>query len=368
MAAGTGYSRLRATMQRASSSRRQRASAAVRRVISGGSFNKRNKTHVRLGMPPAPQPQGASKRKAAAAFTAPVPAVASGPLKRQRTWSNALIRITGGQPQSQRVIGYHRTKTHIDCRFRVGGGSSVDVHRHVVLTNTNGFKLADAKGVELPPPCHSTALAGLVDFWYTGECEVAECFIVQFLETAHHLKASSAVAAATRAFEPYINEANCLELLFLAERLALPSAFVQAAEACVREEFEAVRTRRQFLKVSFDLIRSLVSDPATCKACEESVFEAAVEWVRAQETPPSASTVKELLEPIDYTKMNGTYVREVVMCHPIVVSHPDRHGLLLESFLQAAYGHAEAPTHGSDSSGECSVLGLIAATDANVPM
>ena len=129
----------------------------------------------------------------------------------------------------------------------------------------------------------------------------------------------------------------------------------------MRVEFEAVRTRRQFLKLPFELIRSLVSDPATVKAREESAFEAAIEWIRGQETLPSAATVKELLEPIEYAKMDGRYVRESVLGHPIVASHPDRHGLLLESFLQAAYGPAAAPTE----SREYSVLGLLALTDAN---
>lgn len=290
------------------------------------------------GLPAAPQEQkepSFRKRKAFALLP-----VANGPgLKRAKTWSSADVSISGGNAQPQRVIGYMRTKTHIDVEFRVDGDMhSVGAHRHVIEENCKGFRLPDSRVVTLSAPCNHAAFSSLIEFFYSGACTLPEFLIVPFLETASHCKAAAAIEAASKAFAPHVSEANCLEILFCADRLRLPRALVSAAEARVRSDFELVRTRRQFLQISPSLIRSLATDGTIGKTSEESVFEAVVSWISAQTPPPSDDAVRALLQPLRYAAMELDYVRSTVLTHPLILSHPDRHGLLLEAFIAAVHG------------------------------
>lgn len=104
----------------------------------------------------------------------------------------------------------------------------------------------------------------------------------------------------------------------------------------MRVHFEEVRTRRQFLQISLCFMRSLVSDPSVAKRSEQSVFESVVAWLGAQQPAPSGEEARTLLQLVRYCEMPIEYVRTVVLRHPTVLAHPDRHGLLLESFLNAA--------------------------------
>lgn len=421
-------------MERAAS-RRQRATEAVGRALSGsfkkrrGSFSKTRSSLVEMpcgGLPPAAQAQseGGSfgKRKALVALP---PAM---PLKRARTWSSALITLSGGTPQPQRVIGYRRTKTALDMSFRVGG-ATVEAHRHVIEQNFGAaLKLPETKGsppVELPLPCDPTAFQALIEWCYVGRCEVAEHLIVPFLETAHFCQAGAAVEAACAAFEPYVSAANCLEILFCAQRLNLPNdRLAVAAEARVRTDFEEVGWRggaaRRTLPVAAAApalsvparprpsLRSTLSShhvvPARPRCGHGATFSSsaapsstpssptrpsASEARRASSRPPPRGSapnphrqrttrcarrgggsphaahdsppifrcrslargpapralflstspyaqVRALLEPLRYAAMPMSYVRGTVLRHPLVCGHPDRHGLLLESFLQAS--------------------------------
>lgn len=340
-------------MERATTSRRHRASEAVGRVI-GGSFKKRSRARSRAtstttvltqGLPSAAQEQrepsfGKRKSIGAALQTS---AMLMSPLKRARTWSSTLIMLSGGVAQPQRVIGYHRTKAFLDVVFHVIDASgatiaSVEAHRNVIAAVCE-LKLPDPKDstpVDLPPPCHPEAFTSLVEFCYTGKCTVADYLIVPFIETAAYCRAHSAIASAFKAFEPHVNAANCLEILACARRLRLHESLTKAAETCVRAHFEEVRMRRQFLQIDGTFMHSLVADPCLGKRNEQSVFEATVSWLSAQQPPPSPEETRMLLERIKYNEMPVDYVRGTVLRHPTILAHPDRHGLLLESFLSAA--------------------------------
>ena len=174
-----------------------------------------------------------------------------------------------------------------------------------------------------------------MEFCYTGKCTVADYLIVPFIETANYCRAHGAIASACAAFEPFVNAANCLEILFCAKRLLLPDQLTKAAERCVTVNFEEVRTRRQFLQVDYAFMHALASNPCLGKCSEQSVFEAATAWLSAQQPPLPPEETRELLERIRYNEMPVDYVRDTVLNHPAIFTHPDRHGLLLESFLSA---------------------------------
>ena len=104
------------------------------------------------------------------------------------------------------------------------------------------------------------------------------------------------------------------------------------SEMCIRD------------RISPQLILSLATDGAIGKKNEESVFEAVVAWISAQSPPPSADDVRALLQPLRYASMGLEYLRSTVLTHPIIRSHPERHGLLLEAFIAAVHGMDGAST------------------------
>jgi len=262
-----------------------------------------------------------------------------GERKRQRT---DVLTLGGGHAQPARMIEYYRNGRLTDVTLRASDGRSFEAHRNILAASSDyldgrmGADWSDAAGPIELPQLSASALEKLLEFVYVGEASLSESLLIPLLECAHYLQVLSLLHAAVTAVETRLEAANALEMWSLADRYSIV-ALEKAAMKVVLRQFAQSRTGSTFLRMPLRFMRDLLESD-TLSASEESVFECAVEWLKAQPAAALAEAAPALLALVRYPCLPREYVDERVMSEAMLTDQPGgAASILLASYQDKAY-------------------------------
>nr|KAG5699339.1 hypothetical protein BaRGS_004276 [Batillaria attramentaria] len=156
----------------------------------------------------------------------------------------------------------------------------------------------------------STVFEQVLRFIYTGRVDIGGATVQELFMQAQMFQISQLVELCVSFFQEYMNEANCLAAMTLADSHAHRAMYDFAKQfAC--QHFTTIVDDDDFLRLSIDCIRDLLRDRRLNCTTEEQVFEAAVRWL--EHDPKTRQSQRyRLLQCIKFPLINRSYLMDVV--------------------------------------------------------
>ncbi|XP_078593128.1 kelch-like protein 24 [Branchiostoma floridae x Branchiostoma japonicum] len=148
----------------------------------------------------------------------------------------------------------------------------------------------------------------LVDYMYTSKVTITESNAVELLEGANFFRILP-VRDACVAFSNNLSPQDCLQMLQVGKMLSCP-VLEKKASSCALEEFETVSKTFEFLSLTKDQLKTLISSD-DLKASEETVYTAVMAWIDHNHEQRKEE-MRELMELVRFPFMDKMYFLENV--------------------------------------------------------
>ncbi|XP_017777379.1 PREDICTED: kelch-like protein 5 [Nicrophorus vespilloides] len=122
-------------------------------------------------------------------------------------------------------------------------------------------------------------LHAIVNYCYTGSVDIREDNVETLLSTACLMQLSEVVEACSRFLVNQLHPNNCLGIAVFAEHQNCNSLLIEA-NAYTNRNFMQVIKNQEFLQLSVDQIKTLLSSDDLNVSSEEQIFHALMEWIQ----------------------------------------------------------------------------------------
>ena len=255
----------------------------------------------------------------------------------------ALLRIDGGSALPARVVKLWQQGEVCDATV-VAQGREFPVHRCVLMAASEFFDGAFGSGLAESASTRvsldsveASALEPILEYVYTGECQVDEAALLTLLQGASFLRVGPLVAAIVARLEDRLTPDNCLDLWAFGEAHTLP-ALVEAARVAALRGFDAAAASAAFLHLPHARLLELLQDPRLEASREESVHEAVLAWAKAQRPAPDEEALLPLLRTVRYPLVARDFFEQTVMAEPLLHSGTLAIKLFGSAFVDVAFG------------------------------
>ncbi|XP_073731379.1 kelch-like protein 21 [Misgurnus anguillicaudatus] len=192
----------------------------------------------------------------------------------------------------------------------------------------------------------SAELLGLlVDFCYTGHVTVTHDNVDLLLKTADLFQFPSVKEACCTFLEQRLDVSNCLEIQDFAEAYACRGLATSARRFVLKNIVELAKSM-DFERLSWKRLLEFVSDDGLCVDKEETAYQIAVRWVKA-DLQHRLHYWPELLQQVRLPFVRRFYLLAHVESDPLVYLSPACLRLVSEarSFQSYEYDRHDRPSH-----------------------
>lgn len=163
-------------------------------------------------------------------------------------------------------------------------------------------------------------LAVLLDFAYTGKLTINQGNVEGLVRTSSQLQFQAVRTVCSRYLQHQIDATNCLGILEFGETHGCPEV-VAKAWGFLLENFEAVQRGEEFLPLAKERLAACLAHEGLRVRTEHARVEAALAWVRHQETPRLAH-LAELLGLARLPLLSPDYLRDRLLTDRLVQGAP----------------------------------------------
>ena len=164
-----------------------------------------------------------------------------------------------------------------------------------------GSHMGDDSATLSLPEMSAVEAKSVLEWLYTGECEVEQPRLLKVLEASSRLGIGSLQQAAAWTLAGLMDAASCVSLWRAARTLSV-DALEQAARNFMLAHFSDVVHEPGFGTLPHTDVADILGSDELSVATEEDVYEALLTWVRAQESVPSDEERASLLEKIRFDR------------------------------------------------------------------
>jgi len=163
-------------------------------------------------------------------------------------------------------------------------------------------------------------LAVLLDFAYTGKLTINQGNVEGLVRTSSQLQFQAVRTVCSRYLQHQIDATNCLGILEFGEMHGCPEV-VAKAWGFLLENFDAVQRGEEFLPLAKERLAACLAHEGLRVRTEHARVEAALAWVRHQETPRLAH-LAELLGLARLPLLSPDYLRDRLLTDRLVQGAP----------------------------------------------
>lgn len=254
-----------------------------------------------------------------------------------------LLRIDGGSALPARMVKLWQQGEVCDATV-VAQGREFPVHRCVLVAASEFFDGAFGSGLAESASTRvsldsveASALEPILEYVYTGECQVDEAALLTLLQGASFLRVGPLIAAIVARLEDRLTPNNCLDLWAFGEAHTL-LALVEAARVAALRGFDAAAASAAFLHLPHARLLELLQDPRLEASREESVHEAVLAWAKAQQPVPDEEALLPLLRTVRYPLVARDFFEQTVMAELLQLSGNVAVQLIGSAFVDVAFG------------------------------
>ena len=174
----------------------------------------------------------------------------------------------------------------------------------------------------------------LLRFVYTGEVEINDENVKDLLFAGDYLLIDSLKEQGSCYLENNLGPANCLTARSFAETYGCEE-LLRKSKTFILENFEAVSKEEEFMGLSVEQLKSLISRDDVSVSTEEIVYEAAISWIKHNPGERRQFTA-ELLKHVRFGCVSKYYLAEHVEGEELIRGNLDCIKLLYEAMKSYA--------------------------------
>ena len=194
-------------------------------------------------------------------------------------------------------------------------GQSFNAHRVVVASCspylramfTCGMKESNQAEIELKE-LEPYAMEAILTFAYTGEIVVNTDNVQDLLPASSMLQLEDLKLACCNFLENNMDPTNCLGIMHFADTHGCPELIKHATEFACLNFFDVMKSE-EFLQLSYEHIRALLTSDNLHVKSEQNVFDAYLNWIK-HDIEERTSYVMPLLDAIRIPYVDDEYLKE----------------------------------------------------------
>jgi len=194
-----------------------------------------------------------------------------------------------------------------------------------LFTNDMAEKSAPVVKLEGIP---STIMDQLLTYLYTGEIQVSEANAEDLIASANYLLLLRLKNIACKFIERHMSPSNCIFNYLFAEKYECKDLQSYAGEL-IKQNFGTVGRSKDFLMLSFDHVKDLISRDDIVITAEEHVFEAILEWIE-ENREERERNFAELFRHVRLGTISQHYLYTKLVCNELVQSNEECRQILMD--------------------------------------
>ncbi|XP_060748018.1 kelch-like protein 33 isoform X1 [Tachysurus vachellii] len=230
---------------------------------------------------------------------------------------------SSGRVEREHCLQVIRTlwKRHVGCDviMEVESGERFPAHRVILAAGGDYFRALFCSGlreskeeVVCMQGIASWVLESMLEFIYSGQLKLGWQNIWDLTEAFLQFQLQGAQTLCSQFLHDHMNDASCLDTLFLAETYGLEH-LGRAAEEYALSHFQQVSERENFKDLTCTLLERLLGKDELRADSEVVVFRALMSWVEENKAY-NLPNLPELLQRVRFPLMSPTELEEVEGC------------------------------------------------------
>ncbi|KAF8791411.1 Kelch-like protein 5 like protein [Argiope bruennichi] len=176
---------------------------------------------------------------------------------------------------------------------------------------------------------HPIAVKALVDFCYSGEISLSEDNVETILSTANILQIAEVVKACCTFLACRLHPSNCIGFSIFSESQGCMDLH-QIAHTYVMDHFMEVILNQEYLSLSVDDVKKLLSSDMLNVPSEEKAFESLMLWVN-YDLANRKDDLPSLLEMIRLPLLSPQYLTDHIENNPLLKENNHSRNLIMEA-------------------------------------
>ncbi|KAL9956368.1 hypothetical protein ACROYT_G037835 [Oculina patagonica] len=182
----------------------------------------------------------------------------------------------------------------------------------------------------------------LLSYLYTGEIQVSEANAEDLIAAANYLLLPRLKNIACKFIERHMSSSNCIFNYLFAEKYECKELQKYAAEL-IKQNFATVGKSKEFVQLSSDHIKDLISGDDIMIRAEEDIFEIILEWI-GHNQEDRERYFAELFCHVRLSTISQHYLYTKLMCHELVQGNDECRQILMDEMRwRALYAGQEIP-------------------------
>lgn len=174
-----------------------------------------------------------------------------------------------------------------------------------------------------------TAVKSLVEFCYNSCITIDLSNVLDILPAASLLQMSGVQDACCTFLASQLHPSNCLGIRKFSDMHSCTTLW-KKCNMFMQQRFPEIVLHEEFLDLTFDDVRKIISDSNLNVRGEEQVYEAAMSWVK-HDLKQRKGHMAALLECVRMPLMSATYLSREVKQQALVMESFEGRGLLIEA-------------------------------------
>ena len=214
-------------------------------------------------------------------------------------------------------------------------GQTFAAHRCVLAASskffyslfTNDMKEKSATIVTLEGIPVST-MDRLLSYLYTGEIQISEANAEDLIAAANYLLLPRLKNISCKFIERHMSASNCIFNYLFAEKYECKELKNYAAEL-IKQNFTTVGKSKEFVQLSCDQIKDLISGDDIVIRAEEDIFEIILEWI-GHNQENRERYFPDLFRHVRLSTISQHYLYTKLMCHELVQENGECRQILMD--------------------------------------
>jgi kelch-like protein 10 len=216
-----------------------------------------------------------------------------------------------------------------DGILHTSDGKTLYVHRAILSAVSPYFKALftnslkggepETNEVNLDIPGHILEL--LLDYAYTGLCNVTSQNVEQLLPTADQYEFLGVVQLCCRYLLEELQPENCLGIFKFARHYFCHELEKRGRKYICHNFMEILQQSSEFKDLSVEELENILCDDELNVSSEELVFEAVIKWTQA-DLQAREQHLKTLIHCVRYGLMSFTFFTDEVMNNELILASP----------------------------------------------
>ena len=266
-------------------------------------------------------------------------------IRRQKPLNSPPLREKTGKPQL-----IYRPETHTSDAFAQliemrelnklcdvvvqVGDLTINAHRVILAACSpyfhamfSGEMKESQQGVVTIKGFDPSAIQSLIDFSYSASITIDLSNVLEVLPAASLLQMVGVQNACCTFLSSQLHPSNCLGILKFADMHSC-TGLCKKCTMFMEQRFPEIALHEEFLELTFEEVRKIVSDSNLNVRGEEQVYEATMSWIK-HNLEKRKIHLADLLQCVRMPLMSATYLSREVKGEPLIMDSFEGRGLLI---------------------------------------